>query len=89
MSDKPMTYAELKQQLDVLTPEQLAQPVVWAGDERGGHVKSVWIAEEEWLGDPGDHETWMPRTEALVNHLDDYVDAEVCIPVGTVNLMVD
>lgn len=84
-----MTYAELKATLDAMTPEQLSQPVVWAGDERGGYVKSVWVADEDWIGDSSDHESWMPRTDALKDYAEDYADAEVCIPVGTVQLMVD
>jgi hypothetical protein len=87
--DKPMTYADLKAAMDRLTPEQLAQPVVWAGDEQGGHVKSVWIAEEDWIGDSSDGETWMPRSTALKDYAEDYEDAEVCLAIGTVHLMVD
>lgn len=84
-----MTYAKLKEALDKLTPEQLAQPVVWSGDERGGEVKDVWIAAEDWIGEPGDHETWMPRGDAMKHDPDAYKDAAVTIPVGTAHLMVD
>ncbi len=84
------TYAELKETLGYLTPEQLAQPVVWSGDERGGRVRYVWIAEEDWIGDPSDHETWLPRSEAAKQHPKDREDCDdVCIPAGTVHLMVD
>ncbi len=85
---KQITYAELKERLDALTPEQLAQPVVWSGDERGGHVEYVWIAEEDWIGD--DHESALARSEVTRQKLEeDYEDARVIIPVGTVHLMVD
>lgn len=92
MSDdktKAMTYGALKAHLDTLTADQLAQPVVWSGDERGGYVKYVWTAEEDWIGDSGDGETWMPRSTAMKDYADDYEDAEVCLPAGTVHLMVD
>ena len=87
--DKKMTYAELKAVLDTLTPEQLAQPVVWTGDERGGHVRYVWIAEEDWIGDSSDYESVLPRTEAMKVDPESYGDAEVVIPKGTVHLTVD
>ena len=88
--DKPMTYAELKAVLDALTPDQLAQPVIWSGDERGGFVKYVWIAAEDWIGDSSDHETFMARSEVVAQGMEeDYEDAEVCIPAGTVHLTVD
>jgi len=86
--EKRITYAELKEQLDKLTPEQLALPVVWSGDERGGYVRSLWIAEEDWIGD--DHESALARSEVTRQKLEeDYEDARVIIPVGTVHLMVD
>lgn len=62
-----MTFAELKAQLDLLTADQLAADIVWSGDERGGKVVKLWVADEDWLGtedgdceprsvlDPGDH----------------------------------
>lgn len=81
------TFADLKGVLDTLTPEQLAQPVVWSGDERGGKVKHAYIHGEDWIGEIGDHETWIPRSDAEGN--EDYDDASVCIPAGTVHLMVD
>lgn len=87
---KSITYAELKAKLDTMTPEQLAQPVVWSGDERGGYVKSIWEAEEDFVGDAGDHESWVPRSEIgkSVSAVD-YADPEIGIPKGTVHLMVD
>jgi hypothetical protein len=85
-----LTFADLKAHLENLTPEQLAAPVVWVGDERGGHVKEVYVHSEDWVGDPSDGETWLPRSEALSQyHADDYANAELCIPAGTVHLVVD
>ncbi len=85
-----MTYAQLKERLDGLTPDQLTQPVAWCGDERGGYVKEVWIAPEDLIGDPSDHETWVPRSDVgTAVAADDYTDAAVCLPLGTVQLMVD
>lgn len=84
-----MTYRELKAELDKLTPAQLARPVVWSGDERGGYVKHVWVAAEDEIGEPGDHETWCPRSEAMKIDPAAYADAAVCIAAGTVHLMVD
>lgn len=49
-----MTYAELKAELDKLTPEQLAMEVQWSGDMRGGAVTSLWIAEEDHINPSGD-----------------------------------
>lgn len=85
-----LTYGELLAELQKFTPAQLAAPVVWSGDERGGYVKQLWIAQEEWIGDSSDVETWLPRSEAQeAAYGDDYKDAEVCIPQGTPHLMVD
>lgn len=33
---EPTTYADLKRALDALTPEQLAMPTRWTGEEIGG-----------------------------------------------------
>jgi hypothetical protein len=85
-----LTFEALKVVLNTLTPEQLAAPVVWSGDERGGYVKHVYVHSEDWVGDPSDGETWLPRSEALSQyHADDYANADLCIPAGTVHLMVD
>lgn len=85
-----VTYAQLKAKLDTMNTEQLAQPVVWCGDERGGCVKTIYEHEEDWVGESSDRDTWVPRGD-VGNGVDaeDYADAEVCIPKGTVYLMVD
>lgn len=89
MSKQALTYAQLKEAIDKMTPEQLMQPVVWSGDERGGYVKEVWEAAEDWIGDSSDAESWMPRTDAMKHDPESYADAEVTLPKGTVHLMVD
>ncbi len=85
-----MTYKELKARLDELTDEQLNQSVIWCGDERGGHVTTVWEADEDVIGDPGDGESWLGRSQVTAMGLEeDYADADVCIPAGTIHLLVD
>ena len=87
---KRITYADLKAKLDEMTPEQLAQPIVWSGDERGGYVHEIWIAPEDWVGDPSDHETWLPRSEVTKPaYADDYKNAKIGIPAGAIHLVVD
>lgn len=46
-----MTFLELKQALDALTPEQLANPVLWWGDERGGKMASLFVLPENYVRD--------------------------------------
>lgn len=49
-----MTYAELKEQLDKLTPDQLAMKVVWCGEMRGGEVKGFEVLDEDQIDPSGD-----------------------------------
>lgn len=87
---KRITYAELKAKLDTMTVEQLAQPVVWVGDERGGYVNMVYEHAEDMIGESSDPDTWVPRSEVGTSvSANDYADAEVCVPKGTVELVVD
>ncbi len=82
-----MTYAELKAQLETFTPEQLAAEVVWVGDERGGKIKCLWIAEEDWLEDDGD---CVRRSEIARDASEEIAaDMTVVIHKGTPQLMVD
>ena len=78
-----MTLEELRDALCKLTPEQLARDAVWVGDERGGKIKSVWIAEEDHLGDCMSGS--MPRSDLGP----DEQDGHICIPRGAVQLVVD
>jgi hypothetical protein len=85
--EQAMTYQELLAALSALTPAQLAQPVVWSGDERGGKVSRVWIAEEDWIDYDGD---CSPRSEIAKADPDAAGPAaHVYIPTGTVHLVVD
>lgn len=77
-----MTFAELKLQLESLTPEQLAADVVCSGNECGGEVLRLWIADEDWIDNDGDCE---PRSVIS----DPEPDAHVLIPKGTPRLLVD
>lgn len=45
----PMTYAQLAAKLATFTPEQLAMPVRWWGEERGGEVQKVDVLDEEYI----------------------------------------
>jgi hypothetical protein len=79
-----VTFSDLKTHLETLTPEQLAANVVWSGDERGGIVKQLWIAEEDWIGTcEGDCE---PRS-AL--DPEDAASGDLIIAKGTPQLLVD
>lgn len=85
-----MTYAEVKAELDKMTPEQLAHRAIWCGEERGGYFVEAYVHAEDWIGDPGDYETYLPRSEALKTYeADDLETMSVCVPAGTVYLMVD
>jgi hypothetical protein len=53
-----MTLGELKAALEALTPEQLAQPARWWGEERGGEIERVAIVKEELVNPTGD--CWEP-----------------------------
>lgn len=91
-NERKLTYGELLTALQALTPEQLQQQAVWSGEERGGTFNNVYTHDEDWLGDSSDGETWLPRSEVeriQAVHPEEYADAEVCIPIGTVHLMVD
>jgi len=82
-----MTYADLKAQLDALSPDQLAMDVVWSGDERGGTITSLWIADEDWI-DNGDGDC-EPRSVVAEEHPDVAAVATPIIPKGTPQLLVD
>lgn len=84
-----MTFAELKAQLDAFTAEQLAAEVVWVGDERGGKIKQLWVAEEDWVGDRGNWETAQPRSQWERDSPEEVAGMDVMIRKGTPQLMVD
>lgn len=43
-----MTFLELKTALEGLTPDQLAKPVIWWGDERGGEIDSLHVLADDY-----------------------------------------
>lgn len=49
-----MTYAELKEQIDKLSTEQLAMKVVWCGEMRGGEVRHFEVLDEDQINPSGD-----------------------------------
>jgi len=82
-----LTYGDLKDALSKFTPEQLAMPVMWTGDERGGPVRAVWIAEEDWiLTEDGDVEAFSVVAES---YPEEAAAARVAIKRGTPHLQVD
>lgn len=46
---KPMTWAELKAQIDTMTPEQLAMPVYYTGEDIAGPIYGVWVLDEDHI----------------------------------------
>lgn len=44
-----MTFGELKAALAAMTAEQLAMPVLWCGEERGGEIQRVDVLDEEHI----------------------------------------
>lgn len=45
---KLITWAQLKARIDTMTTEQLAEPVIWWGEEKGGFIASVSDLEEDY-----------------------------------------
>jgi len=77
------TYGDLLAALQTLTPEQLRQPVLWWGAERGGRITSVDVLECEYGNVTGDgHEA---RT-AYAEDPEAWEDASHVFPAGTVLL---
>ena len=90
LKENAMTYAALKTALEAMSPEQLAMPIVWAGDERGGYVKELWVAEEDWVG--SDREDCLPRSEMAKcepSISEDDMSMAIVIAKGTPQLVVD
>lgn len=53
IQDKLPTLGDLLAVLQNLPPKMLAHPIVWLGDERGGKVKRLNIAQDDILNDDG------------------------------------
>lgn len=78
-----MTYAELLAELQHLTPEQLAMPVRWCGDERGGVIQSVWVLKEDYVNFGYGGEPWSAYADDPDCKKE---DADRIWPAGTVFL---
>ena len=48
------TFADLKAALDKLTPEQLAYPALWFGDEKGGRIHHLHVETQDHINPSGD-----------------------------------
>lgn len=53
-AQRPFTWADLKTEIDKLSPDQLAMPVRWTGEERAGTVKCIEILTEDHVN-PGEY----------------------------------
>ena len=86
---KPITLQELYDRLDALrpslTPEQLAEPVRWWGDDRGGEVLAVDVLPEEHITVGEGYE---PRS-LFKDDQPDEIDILGRVPKGAVLLRVD
>jgi hypothetical protein len=90
--EERMTFTELKIRLEFLTPEQLAAEVIWSGDERGGKVRSLWLADEDWIeNDDGDD--CIPRSQIDGSDPETnggfHLDGKIAISAGTPMLLVN
>lgn len=89
-----MTFAELKAALEKLTPEQLARPAYWSGEERGGEIESLGLTEEDYIRDDGDSGEIFSRTD-FEESCREYGDADraakgvVCFEKGSPLLYTD
>ena len=84
-----MTFAELKARLDTLTPEQLAMPVRWWGDERGGVVDSLDTLGEVWVS-VGEGMEPISSYEGDADVIEGAANGDLpTLPAGTPILMVD
>jgi hypothetical protein len=50
----PILFAELKARLDQMTPEQLAMPVYWVGEDRGAPIVGLEMLNEDHINPSGD-----------------------------------
>lgn len=64
-----MTFAELRNELEKLTPEQLSYEAHWVGDGRGGVIESLAFADEDTIYDDDSGELYS-RSEYEAEHGD-------------------
>ena len=90
-----MTYQQLLERLRTMTPEQLAHPVIWQGDDRGGYVGAVDVLDKDWVNP--ECEGWEPRADFIKRMVEEEgeeeraaAEAEMIVGVkGQPYLMVD
>lgn len=68
-----MTWAQLKARISTMTDEQLSEPVIWWGDERGGTVKEVFDLDDRYYNSD---EGYFPRGVVTEQEFKDSVDDE-------------
>lgn len=83
IKEKHMTFQQLKDAIDKLSPEQLAQPVRWWGDERGGTIDDLHVTDEEYVNIG---EGFEPRSMA---DIDEWTEIRATLPAGTPTLVTD
>lgn len=49
INHKTMTLGELRDALNLLSPEQLNMLALWSGDERGGSIGGIEVLTEEFV----------------------------------------
>jgi hypothetical protein len=78
-----ITFRQLRDELNLLTEEQLDMPARWMGDERTGTIKSVETFEEDMLVD----EEYAIERSAYSE--EEAAEMELAYPAGTPYLEVD
>lgn len=85
MKSKKLTFQDLKEVVNNLTPEALQQEVLWWGDERGGKIDSVMILKEDYIfSDEG----WEPKSSFDEKELQGYGGNQI-LPKGCAVLQTD
>jgi hypothetical protein len=96
MLEKKITFGELKAKLESFTPEQLAQKVMWGGEDRGGYVGEVHVFEDDQVNPSGDG--WENAADYRKQLLEDgetpeeadrIVESEIVLHRGSPVLFVD
>lgn len=74
--EKP-TLSDLLEALKGLSPEILARPIVWWGDDRGGMVKEVVILDEDWVQDEEGLVSRSQMRTSIAENDSDLTEAEI------------
>lgn len=82
-SVRKMTFGQLQAQLGHMSPEQLARPVIWWGDEIGGYVSELLaLAEDHIVHEDGCE----PRSVYADQEMPEVLET---LPSGTLVFLVD